>query len=247
MEVHHKPKPFHGLREFLKEYGIIVLSVLTALALEQTVEWWHWRERVHEAAEAMRLELQTDDGPQAIARVAIEKCLDGQLDALQKAVEDGLDRAQIHRLAAAYSPPRRTWDAQAWQAATSSQVAAHIPAPMMIAWSTPYNLMPTLAATNGKEHADRVGLLAGRRGPGPASPAEEERWLVAIENLRYDNEEMAYFSLALLAYMQAEDSAVPRPAEQRVLDEMRRKFGNCVVAPDVSTLPLDSQLNAAGR
>jgi hypothetical protein len=30
----HKPKPWHGAHEFLKEYGIIVLGVVTALALE---------------------------------------------------------------------------------------------------------------------------------------------------------------------------------------------------------------------
>ncbi|THD51712.1 hypothetical protein [Phenylobacterium sp.] len=34
----HKPKPWHSFREFLKEYGIIVLGVLTAIAFEQTVE-----------------------------------------------------------------------------------------------------------------------------------------------------------------------------------------------------------------
>ena len=27
----HKPKPWHGFREFLKEYAIIVVGVLTAL------------------------------------------------------------------------------------------------------------------------------------------------------------------------------------------------------------------------
>ena len=34
----HKPKPWHGVREFLKEYVIIVVGVLTALAAEQAVE-----------------------------------------------------------------------------------------------------------------------------------------------------------------------------------------------------------------
>jgi hypothetical protein len=34
----HKPKPWHGLREFLKEYAIIVVGVLTALAGEQAVD-----------------------------------------------------------------------------------------------------------------------------------------------------------------------------------------------------------------
>jgi hypothetical protein len=33
----HKPKLWHGLRDFLKEHGIIVLGVLTALAAEQAV------------------------------------------------------------------------------------------------------------------------------------------------------------------------------------------------------------------
>jgi hypothetical protein len=37
----HKPKPWRGLREFLKEYLIIVVGVLTALAGEQIVESVH--------------------------------------------------------------------------------------------------------------------------------------------------------------------------------------------------------------
>jgi len=28
----HKPKPWHSVREFLKEYAIVVVGVLTALA-----------------------------------------------------------------------------------------------------------------------------------------------------------------------------------------------------------------------
>ena len=44
----HKPKPWHGVREFLKEYAIIVVGVLTALAAEQGVEWLHWRHMAHQ-------------------------------------------------------------------------------------------------------------------------------------------------------------------------------------------------------
>jgi len=33
----HKPKPIHIWHEFLKEYAIIVIGVLTALAAEQAV------------------------------------------------------------------------------------------------------------------------------------------------------------------------------------------------------------------
>ena len=34
----HKPKPIRNWREFLKEYAIIVIGVLTALAAEQAAE-----------------------------------------------------------------------------------------------------------------------------------------------------------------------------------------------------------------
>ena len=44
----HKPKPIRNWREFLKEFGTIVLGVSVALAAEQAVEWWHWRGQVAE-------------------------------------------------------------------------------------------------------------------------------------------------------------------------------------------------------
>src|ERR1700759_1603280 len=54
----HKPKPWHGLREFLKEFGTIVLGVLVALGAEQAVEWLHWRHEAHVAREAIAFDLK---------------------------------------------------------------------------------------------------------------------------------------------------------------------------------------------
>ena len=56
----HKPKPWHGLREFLKEYLIIVVGVLTALAAEQAVEWAHRHEEVAGARDALHQEIAID-------------------------------------------------------------------------------------------------------------------------------------------------------------------------------------------
>ena len=39
----HKPKPWHGRSEFLKEIGTIVIGVLIAIGGEQLVEMLHWR------------------------------------------------------------------------------------------------------------------------------------------------------------------------------------------------------------
>jgi hypothetical protein len=56
MEIHHKQKPWHGWREFLREYLTIVVGVLTALGAEQAVEWV----RMQEAVEALRGALRTE-------------------------------------------------------------------------------------------------------------------------------------------------------------------------------------------
>jgi hypothetical protein len=49
----HKPKPWRGVREFLKEYVIVVVGVLTALGAEQLAEAFHWRHEVEIEREAL--------------------------------------------------------------------------------------------------------------------------------------------------------------------------------------------------
>lgn len=76
----HKPKPWHGLREFLKEYLIVVVGVLTALGAEQIVEVLHTDAEVREARHALREEIRTD---MSIVAWGMEedKCLLAQLPA----------------------------------------------------------------------------------------------------------------------------------------------------------------------
>ena len=56
----HLPKPLRGWREFLEEYAIVVLGVLTALALGELVQSVHDRRLAREAHDAIVQELQTD-------------------------------------------------------------------------------------------------------------------------------------------------------------------------------------------
>jgi hypothetical protein len=56
----HKPKPWHGVREFLKEYVIIVVGVLTALAGEQIVVAVDRHEQVEQARAALKVEVAHD-------------------------------------------------------------------------------------------------------------------------------------------------------------------------------------------
>ena len=59
MEI-HKPKPVHSWPEFLKEYAIIVLGVLTALAGEEIVVGLHHHYQVADLRTALHRELAWD-------------------------------------------------------------------------------------------------------------------------------------------------------------------------------------------
>jgi hypothetical protein len=245
MEV-HKPRPMHSLREFLKEVGIIVLGVVIALAAEQAVEAIHWRNKVSEAAESMRLELRDDDGPQAYTRAALETCLDRQLDTIETAVEAAHDRGAIAALAAAYAPPTHTWDTEAWQAALASDAASHTSASRMVTWSKPYRLMSALESTNLAENSDRLQLQSIRRSAGSLSPAEQDRMLSAIVRLRDANHKMAQWSLVTLLGLSKNGIAVTPSVRARILQGFRERYGNCVVEPSLRGLAPNDQLAGTG-
>ena len=84
----HKPRPWHSAREFLKEYAIIVVGVLTALAGEQAVEWSHQQTELREAREALHEEVV--EGATAIRVMALEnRCQLGELDRAEAWAEGG--------------------------------------------------------------------------------------------------------------------------------------------------------------
>lgn len=123
----HKPKPWHGWREFLKEYAIIVLGVATALAAEQAVEWFHWQGEVAVARVAIRAEI-TDAAKSFYARrIAISSCLDKKLDIVGTAIAEVAASRQpdLHGIVfnTLGSP---IYDGE-WQSERSSQVLTHFP------------------------------------------------------------------------------------------------------------------------
>jgi hypothetical protein len=83
----HLPKVPHSWREFLKEYAIIVLGVLTALGLEQMVESVHERHLAHEAEDAIRQELQ-ENIDRAAYRLTQQACIENRLDEIEALLQD---------------------------------------------------------------------------------------------------------------------------------------------------------------
>ncbi len=115
----HKPKPWHSFREFLKEYLIIVVGVLTALGAEAMVENLHERRLSAEAREAVRAELNVNITNLA-RRHQWEPCVKRRLDELEALV----DRAEANGgalgpAANIAGPQIQITYTQRWQAATA--------------------------------------------------------------------------------------------------------------------------------
>src|SRR3954466_2934017 len=62
MEVHRPKTAPHTWRAFLREYVIIVLGVLTALAAEQSVGWLHQYQTRRQLEQDLREEMRMNDG-----------------------------------------------------------------------------------------------------------------------------------------------------------------------------------------
>ena len=126
------------LKDFAKHYAMIVVSILTALALEQALEAWHHREAAEQSAHEVEAELrdslsQVKDAMQANA--AREKALDAVATKLEAAILAGTPadrmRAEIirpftkdpaHGLGFAFP----TLPREAWERAIANQSAAWI-------------------------------------------------------------------------------------------------------------------------
>jgi hypothetical protein len=115
----HKPKPWRGWREFLKEFGTIVLGVLVALSAEQSVEWLHRQTEVREARVALRSEVARNV---TIARYSFDEdgCLMKGLDQWSAAARGG------PHMAAFQIPTIANLETAVWETAKTG-AATHMP------------------------------------------------------------------------------------------------------------------------
>jgi hypothetical protein len=114
----HKPKPWRGLREFLKEYVIIVVGVLTALAAEQGAQWLHERHLSAEAREAVMAEINLDV-TNLSQRLKNEPCVARKLDEIGVLLERAEAGASFAPAAKIGAPETRWVYTQRWEAATA--------------------------------------------------------------------------------------------------------------------------------
>jgi hypothetical protein len=151
----HKPKTVHGWREFLKEYGIIVLGVLTALAAEQVAEAVRWDRETSHAEEALGQEITYD--LHALRLIASEEpCISRRIASLNAWAEGAGPRP-----AGATRPPNFFFlQTSAWEAANAAQVIGHFPLKTQLAYALTYSRLNNERGALEQERSDWAQVVA---------------------------------------------------------------------------------------
>lgn len=225
----HLPKPLHGWRAFAGEVGIIVIGVLIALMAEAAVERYHEAEQFQQAEERMTSEIRDDDLPQAFARAAINSCNEQQLTRIEDAIARG-DRAALSSLVAAYKPPFRTWDDDAWKAANTSQALRYADGDRAFAWSSFYLGMPLMNQWSSEEQEALRQLRAKLGGSGNLTTSQQDRLFELLATLHGTNDRLTGGSLASLLSARKIGIGVTARDRREILAEARA-YGSCVIDP----------------
>jgi type II secretory pathway pseudopilin PulG len=181
----HKPKPWHGLREFLKEYLIIVVGVLTALGAEQLAAWVHGRGQAQEAREAVRTEIATNLGALEWRR-SEGACIDRRLKEIAAAL-DAVDAGKPTRPVLWIGRPS-TFPISTFQLESAAQSgrASLFPNAEQQGYSHIYGPLQTYLEAGKAEQISWAHLqtLVGPRRPTPEMVANLR---LALEDAEYEN------------------------------------------------------------
>ena len=170
----HKAKAVHGWRDVLKEWGIIVLGVLTALAAEQTVEALHHREIVATGEAALRdnflrfIQYKSEADQEAPCMAARAAELRTILDSAGKTRRRG-------RVGAIPQPYPLPWQIDTWEAMVASGAAPYLPHDRTVLYSRIAMSGIDLYNAATGEWADWGALRSLSGSARPLSEAEEAR------------------------------------------------------------------------
>jgi hypothetical protein len=176
----HKPKPWHGVREFGKELATIVLGVLIALGAEQVVQAVDWQRRVADAERDMRSEL-TEDARFAYERVAVTDCATVQFRAIRTALTNNRDAGTPIPQMKRYEFPITAWLTDTWDNARSLQLTGHMPTVQLREYERAFFLAGRLRDLQHEQQALRPAIDTLATNGGRISPAERDRLFTAVE------------------------------------------------------------------
>lgn len=230
----HLPKPIHGWREFAGEVGIIVVGVLIALSAEQLIESLHWREKVGQANEQLNLELHAD-AQSAYQWLANRECLQGQLDAADRAVVAARETGEIPAITA-YSPPLVMFTSDAWLNARSLQVADHIGPDAMHDYALLYFFPRELETDIVQLHQLAAELRPLSNGLHRVSPEEAGTYQRLISKTRELQDRTSLAEAILIKSGDASGIRLSNAEMRKAVELARTESGACAAPPDLNRI-----------
>jgi hypothetical protein len=149
----HKPKAWHSFREFLKEYLIIVVGVLTALTAEAGVEWLHWRNVVAEERAALNANLQRNDRAMRY-RLWIEPCVQSRLADLDEIFRRHARGEPLRIIGRIGRPSYILGNTRAWDLTVADGSLAHMPLDEKGRYMSAFTVWGSYYDTHLEERAD---------------------------------------------------------------------------------------------
>jgi len=186
----HKPKPWHGVREFLKEYAIIVVGVLTALGAEQMVEQLHWAREVRDARAALAVEMGHSNRHLAY-RVAAEPCIARRLDALESVIERTAKGERVPRLGAVIPDIGNALNDNVWSNYRAAQTLPHFGDKEQAQLSAYYMQIASIRQFLGDETSTWAVLKVLQGDPSRLGPVDIAGLRTALQHARFDNQLIA--------------------------------------------------------
>ena len=180
----HKPKPDLRVGEFMREMAAVILGILIALVLQQTVEAQHWAQMVKEGRAELREELAVQAHSWAY-RVRNHPCSVQRLKDVDTLL-DKLDAGQrVPRISPFEAPYGANTPQAVWRSLAASGVVSHLDSKELLVLSQFYSTDDDVAAWNIANDNDwsTISLIVGDPNRLPASDRNQIRVAVKRELL----------------------------------------------------------------
>ncbi len=178
MEI-HRPKEVRDWRDFIKEVGIIVIGVLIALAAEEALSDFHWRQEVKIVQDSLDDEL-TDSLFSALERVKITDCQRRTLDRLDELADQSRGTLVIRNDPVTRN---RVWGTAAWDAAVASGTIAHMDHDVRNTYAELFSFVRLFRDFNLRQEELWARIEAYRR-PRALTPDSRDRFVETVSELR---------------------------------------------------------------
>ena len=171
LDVHAAHETVHTWKDFLIHIATIVVGLLIAVSLEQTVEAIHWREKVQQARESLHAET-TNNGKYFVLRQATRECVSKRLAVLRSVVDAVAAHRPVEPIGNTNPSVGAPLADAIWQSEQASQTLTHFPRDELGKLSIMYAALESLRRWQAWELTAYSNIKVMEGDPGRLAPAD---------------------------------------------------------------------------